>query len=650
MMTELGTVKDENEKLNHEKTMHDDRVREVSYNLNLSLQEKEDQVNSIQNEHEELRKEHLDLQEMSSDDRKRHSLKENEMNESLRKKEAEINLLISEKSALSIEKQDLENRVHNLRVQLESSTKTLEGKMSQPVDENIAHNFQKTRKRSCSPLKNKDRSLERQEEFETLKQQCEAQISEISFLKSQKTCFSLTNFNQSTHHLQPLNKSRSPPRSIDDSSPQFGAQIQPNRSLGSSLYSRQQSFISAEDKVQYLEQSIDRITDKRKKTKMSYDKRVKDFELIMSWIEQELQLLTQGGEVPQTHPIHQLRSSINDISEKHPNVHSWYQAILGLFSHLTSPSALKEILKALPLDSIHDTGFDVIEEREKLFACENEQQIVDFVVYCIQSHWGQETPRFSPIQGVRLEVDKIESDLSFLGLLELSSQLDPVSLKILKTVIAMLESQKSRLRDVSEGIPVRSAGPDQNTHLVTLRQLLESKPGDPVSFFYNKMHRSLSKLDKAVLADPHFTRVFNDPNILLKVLRSNIDHINASVEDQKMSFRQQEGIDRLMVNNLTSLQELMINIRNALIISDAKLLSENDANQAGFEHQLETSELLIEEIVKEIQGLREHRGQSQGLDYPETELIKQVGDQIYEILLENAKLRRNLNEMFSAVN
>lgn len=103
-----------------------------------------------------------------------------------------------------------------------------------------------------------------------------------------------------------------------------------------------------------------------------------------------------------------------------------------------------------------------------------------------------------------------------------------------------------------------------------------------------------------------------------------------------------------MVNNLTSLQEVMINIRNALIISDAKLLSENDANCAGFQHQMETAEVLIEEIVREIQGLREHRGQSQGLDYPETELIKQVGDQIYEILLENAKLRRCLNEMFSA--
>jgi len=130
--------------------------------------------------------------------------------------------------------------------------------------------------------------------------------------------------------------------------------------------------MTAEDKVQYLEQSIDRISEKRKKTKLSYDKRVKDFELIMSWIEQELQLLTQGGEIPENHPIHSLRTSISEISEKHPNVHSWYRSILNLLSHLTSPSALKDILKTLPLNDVHDQSFNVREEREKLYECEDE--------------------------------------------------------------------------------------------------------------------------------------------------------------------------------------------------------------------------------------------------------------------------------------
>ena len=46
---------------------------------------------------------------MSSDERKRLPLKENEMNEVLRKKETEINLLVSEKAALSVENRDLDN-------------------------------------------------------------------------------------------------------------------------------------------------------------------------------------------------------------------------------------------------------------------------------------------------------------------------------------------------------------------------------------------------------------------------------------------------------------------------------------------------------------------------------------------------------------
>jgi hypothetical protein len=57
-----------------------------------------------------------------------------------------------------------------------------------------------------------------------------------------------------------------------------------------------------------------------------------------------------------------------------------------------------------------------------------------------------------------------------------------------------------------------------------------------------------------------FKKVFNDPHIILKVLKSNIEGIANTKSDPQ-----------LFVN---AIQEEMINIRNALIISDVKLLEE----------------------------------------------------------------------------
>lgn len=64
---------------------------------------------------------------------------------------------------------------------------------------------------------------------------------------------------------------------------------------------------------------------KRIKNRRSFEKRVKDFEVLMQWVEIEFENAT-GGDVD-NELTRKSRRHVNDISGKHPNVMDWINRV-----------------------------------------------------------------------------------------------------------------------------------------------------------------------------------------------------------------------------------------------------------------------------------------------------------------------------------
>jgi len=149
--------------------------------------------------------------------------------------------------------------------------------------------------------------------------------------------------------------------------------------------------------------------------------------------------------------------------------------------------------------------------------------------------------------------------------------------------------------------------------------------------------------------DENFQKVFSDPNIILRVLRSNLDGIqtqfNETHHDEIKEVESYgQSAERLMTNFISAVSEEVVNVRNAQIISDEKLLRDTSQGRMTAEETNRVSNGLIEETLREIQDLKD---QKKGLESSaRMDVFKNVATQVYELLIENLKLRRGLNELF----
>lgn len=190
------------------------------------------------------------------------------------------------------------------------------------------------------------------------------------------------------------------------------------------------------------------------------------------------------------------------------------------------------------------------------------------------------------------------------------------------------------------------------------------------------MHKGLSKLDKSLKFNHNFMKVFSDPYKILKILRENLSTLESKLllknkdvkdevyqdgsrygatpqEQEIMDLKQEIVAKDLGSNFLNTLQEEMVNLRNALILSDIKLLQEQqqpphkrDLGQLGV-----ISDHLIDEILRDSIDLRDGKVRvvEIGLNSEDNQELMNFGSQIYEILIENAKLRKGLNQMYIAL-
>lgn len=111
-----------------------------------------------------------------------------------------------------------------------------------------------------------------------------------------------------------------------------------------------------------------------------------------------------------------------------------------------------------------------------------------------------------------------------------------------------------------------------------------------------------------------------------------------------------EDTEEVLNSFISSLNEILINIWNALIIADLKLLSKKNGNSfLDFDQLHDISNELIEEISSLTACIKQDlpvRLQSS----PKIEATIQLGLQAYDLLLENTKLRKGMNSLFLLTN
>ena len=132
----------------------------------------------------------------------------------------------------------------------------------------------------------------------------------------------------------------------------------------SDILQKSRGIYSQEDRVLYLESAVEMLTNKRKKNKASFDKRVRDFESIMQWIEHEIEVQIRSIELDPHHRVHRYREQMGEISKKHPNVASWYAHMQNLVQEIVPSKHMREVLSTLPLESLKESRFNPEDERE----------------------------------------------------------------------------------------------------------------------------------------------------------------------------------------------------------------------------------------------------------------------------------------------
>ena len=99
----------------------------------------------------------------------------------------------------------------------------------------------------------------------------------------------------------------------------------PLQPLGHDTFRPNKDPRNAEESIQELEKEIERLIRKKESDKKSFQKRVKEFELILRYLEEKIMSRTESSHRPISSD--KMQNLIKDLASKNPSLNAWLSTI-----------------------------------------------------------------------------------------------------------------------------------------------------------------------------------------------------------------------------------------------------------------------------------------------------------------------------------